>query len=183
MRRALMLLAGLAAFPAVPAQSQSKSTALPLTLEVAGGGGITMLNRDQWLGTSLSDWNQGSHRYGARVFLAMKGISIGAEVARQRLYWAQLDATWSYAERTYEATVVGALVRIPMGGRLRADLGVASYMFASFSDYGGNVALGYFLPLGPQLELPITIRADAVSDKAGTATIAQATVGLSYRLH
>ncbi len=152
-------------------------------LEVIGGGGYTFVNNDAWAGSSALDWSNGNYRVGVRAFLPTRGrLQLGAEVAYQDLYWYQLDATWSYAERSFEPTIVGAVGRLSLQGNMALDFGVAMYKFSGFTDFGPNVALGYFIPIGSRTSIPVQARLDYISDKDGAAVPLQLTAGISYRL-
>ena len=188
------ILTVLAALPAAAfAQSVTRITAtapvVPVVepkfvLEVEGGIGITSVDKEKWAGTitPLSDWNMTAYAGGARLFFARLGTMwLGAEAGYDYFWW--YTTTGAGYPITYgpHATHVGPVVRVPLGRRMAVDGGAAAYLFPDGTVFGVNAALGYFIPLGRQLSLPIKVRGDVVLATAATVVSARALVGLSYR--
>jgi len=188
------ILLALAALPAsVFAQSFTRATAsapvVPVVapkyvLEVEGGIGVTSVDREKWAGaiTPPSDWNMTAYAGGARLFFARLGTMwLGVEAGYDYFFWYTVTGAGYPITYGPHATHVGAVVRAPLGRRIALDGGAAAYMFPDGTVFGVNAALGYFIPLGGRLSLPIKVRGDAVLASAATVVAVRALVGLSYR--
>ena len=186
-------LLALAALPAA-AGAQTKPTptsarAVPVVesryvFEAEGGVGITSVNREKWAGaiTPPSDWDMMAYAGNARLFFARLGnLRLGAEAGYNYFFW--YTVTGAGYPITYEphATRVGPVVRAGLGLQMAVDGGAAAYIFPDGAVFGVNAALGYFIPVGRQLSVPIKVRGDLVLASSTTLASVQALVGLSYR--
>ncbi len=172
----------LAAVSVSPPSARAQSDASKLTFEVAGGIGFTAVDREAWSGTSLADWNQTHYGGAAKALMDVGSVKLGLRAGYQYFWWYSVPVPGYSYTRTYEygATHVGALVRVPLGPSMAADLGASYYFFDGFSDPGLNAAIGYFVPLSRDFTLPIQVHADRVFDSSAALQAVSLSVGISY---
>ncbi len=74
--------------------------------------------------------------------------------------------------------------RLALKPRLALDLGLGMYRFQGqgFTLWGGSIALGYAIPIGERMAIPIRARVDYINDRVRQAVPLQMLTGLSYRL-
>jgi hypothetical protein len=187
------ILCALAALPAAASAQTAARAAAPATkaaaaprfvLEVEGGAGYTSVDAQKWSETitPLEDWNTTAYLGGARLFFARAGsLRLGAEAGYNYFFW--YTTTGAGYGITYEphATRVGPVVRASLSPRVAADAGVAAYIFPDGTVLGANAAVGYFIPAGPRLSIPVRVRADVVFASVTMVASVTGTVGLSYR--
>lgn len=188
---AAILIALAALPPTAAAQTLSRAAAIAVpvvepkyVLELEGGAGYTSVDAQKWSGTSspLDDWNTTAYLGSARVFVTRAGgFRIGAEAGYNHFFWYTTSAAGYAITYRPHAIRVGPVVRAALGPRIAADGGVAAYIFPDGTVVGANAALGYFVPAGRQLSIPIKVRADVAFASAATLASFGATVGLSYR--
>jgi hypothetical protein len=188
-----VVLVALAALPAAAGAQTPTRAAAPqaapvveakYVLEAEGGVGTTFVDKQKWSGTisPLSDWNTTAYAGNARLFFARLGsLRIGAEAGYNYFWWYTTGAAGTPYTYGPHATRVGPVVRAGLGRRMAVDGGAAAYIFPGGTDYGVNAALGYFIPVGRQLSLPIKVRGDLVFDPSTTLASVLMLVGLSYR--
>lgn len=58
----------------------------------------------------------------------------GAEVQYLYAYWYKLGSLYSYAERSVEPTLFGAVLRLPLQSKVNIDVGAGAYHFEDFTD-------------------------------------------------
>lgn len=161
----------------------------PLSVEVHGGIGITMVDHNKWSGytdTNLSDWNTTNYQGYVQLLGHLKKMDVGLEYGYQYYWWY----TYIYfiTQRNYStigvnATHAHAVVRFPTGRRMSLELGAGGYFFDAGTDFGGHAALGYTIPVGPKLSIPLQLRMDAILDsEGGTMLPASLTAGLALKL-
>jgi hypothetical protein len=187
------VLVALAALPAAAgAQTLARAAApraVPVVeakyvLEIEGGAGYTSVDVQAWSETisDLDDWNTTGYFGGARLFFTrVDGLRVGAEAGYSHFFWYSTSAAGYSITYRPHATRVGPVVRAALTPRIAADIGVAAYMFPDGTVAGANASLGYFIPVGRQLSVPVKVRADVVFASVTTVASIGATVGLSYR--
>lgn len=186
------ILFALAALPAAAgaqtAMRAAAPTAVPVVeakylLEIEGGVGYTSVDAQKWSETisPLDDWNTTGYFGSARLFFTRFGtLRVGAEAGYSHFFWYTTSAAGYAITYRPHATRVGPVIRAALTPRIAADIGVAAYLFPDGGVAGANASLGYFLPAGRQLSVPVKLRADVVASQATLVSIG-ATVGLSYR--
>jgi hypothetical protein len=194
-RRSILaaVITALAALPAIAyAQTPTRATAqmaapvaeAKYVLEIEGGIGSTFVDEQKWSETisPLDDWNTTAYLGDGRLFITSVGnLRVGAEVGYTHFFWYTTSAAGYAITYRPHATRIGPVVRVALAPRIAADIGVTAYMFPDGAVAGTNASLGYFIPAGRQLSVPIKLRADAVFASSTTLVSVAATVGLSYR--
>jgi len=187
------VLFALAALPAAAAAQTPARAAAPkavpvveakYVLEIEGGVGYTSVDAQKWSETisDLDDWNTTAYFGGARLFFTRAGgLRVGAEAGYSHFFWYTTSAAGYAITYRPHATRVGPVIRAALGPRIAADVGVAAYLFPDGGVAGANASLGYFIPAGRQLSVPVKLRADVVFASAATLASIGATIGLSYR--
>jgi len=187
------VLFALAALPAAAAAQAPTRAAAPkavpvvegkYVLEIEGGVGYTSVDAQEWSGTTsdLDDWNTTAFLGSARLFFARAGkLRVGAEAGYSHFFWYTTSAAGYAITYRPHATRVGPVIRAALSPRIAADVGVAAYLFPDGGVAGANASLGYFIPAGRQLSVPVKLRADVVFASAATLASIGATIGLSYR--
>lgn len=187
------VLFALAALPAAAGAQTLTRVAAPravpvveakYVLEIEGGVGYTSVDAQKWSETisDLDDWNTTAYFGGARVFFARAGsLRVGAEAGYTHFFWYTTPGAGYGITYRPHATRVGPVVRAALTPRIAADVGVAAYMFPDGTVAGANASLGYFIPAGRRLSVPVKLRADVVFASVTTVASIGATVGLSYR--
>ncbi len=179
MRFRILPVAAFIVWPTLSLSAQSR----PVTLELLGGVGSTSATDTAWVGAPVTDWKAASYRVGALALAPVSPkISVGGEIAWQHLVQYRLVSSGSI--RNDDALLVGALGRLALKPRLALDLGVAMYRFGGqgFTLWGGSLALGYAIPVGERVAIPIRARVDYVNDRLRQAVPLQILTGLSVRL-
>jgi hypothetical protein len=168
-----------------PTAAKAVPTVEPrFVLEIEGGAGYTSVDAQKYSETitPLSDWNTTAYTGGARLFFARAGsLRLGAEAGYSYFFWYNTGAAGYPITREPHATRVGAVARAALSPRIAADAGVAAYIFPGGTVVGANAALGYFVPLGPKLSIPVRVRVDVPFTSAAMVVGITGTVGLSYR--
>lgn len=187
------VLFALAALPAAAAAQTPARAAAPKAvpvveakylLEIEGGVGYTSVDAQAWSETisDLDDWNTMAFLGSARLFFARAGkLRVGAEAGYSHFFWYTTSAAGYAITYRPHATRVGPVVRAALSPRIAADVGVAAYLFPDGGIAGANASLGYFIPAGRQLSVPVKLRADVVFASATALASIGATIGLSYR--
>lgn len=187
------VLFALAALPAAAgAQTLTRAAApkpVPVVaakyvLEIEGGVGYTSVDAQKWSETisPLNDWNTTAYLGSARLLFTRVGsLRVGAEAGYSHFFWYTTSAAGYAITYRPHATRVGPVIRAALTPRIAADLGVAAYLFPDGTVAGAHAALGYFIPAGRQLSVPLKLRADVVFAAVTTLASIGASVGLSYR--
>jgi hypothetical protein len=127
---------------------------------------------DAWSGGYAYDWSQFTWRANAAVFLGLgRRARIGAEVGHDYFLWYTVATGYGYQSEAREATAwhVMAVGRLYLSRRMFAEVGGGYYFFsADFSDPGIVAGLGYHVPVGRRLSVPIKARVTMVLDKDAT---------------
>jgi len=158
-----------------------------VTLEAHGGAGYASVKMSDWAGGGLNDWQQTSYVGYAQVFFAKAGsVALGAEVGNQYFFWYEVAVPYGistiYYEYGVQATRVMAVARFQGKGNVFAEVGLGAHLFDGFTDGGLAGAVGYKIPVGGKISIPIKLRADFVNDSDTKLTTISATAGLSYSL-
>jgi hypothetical protein len=187
------VLVALAALPAAArAQTPARAAApkpVPVVeakfvLEVEGGAGYTSVDAQKWSETisPLNDWNTTAYVGGARLLFTRAGkLRVGVDAGYNYFFWYTTSAAGYGITREPHATRAGVVVRTAMGTRIAADAGAAAYLFPDGTVFGANAALGYFIPAGPRMSIPVRVRVDVPFTSAATAISIAGTLGLSFR--
>ncbi len=135
-------------------------------IEATGGVGYSIVDLSSWAGETITS-NSKLARWGAgRVFFPVgRTLSVGAEVGYHYHFWWTTPSlggnSWVY---TYNAAAVhaAALLRLPLSPGLTADVGPAMHFFSAGAKPGVVGSLAYHIPVGPNINIPVGVRADAI---------------------
>ena len=134
-------------------------------IEGTGGVGFSIVDLSSWAGEAMVS-NSKLARWGAgRVFFPVgTTLSVGVEVGYHYHFWwttPSMGYSWVY---TYSAAAMhaAALVRLPVGPSFTLDVGPAFHFFSAGTKPGVVGALMYHIPVGPNVNIPLGVRADAI---------------------
>jgi len=134
-------------------------------IEGTGGVGYSIVDLSSWAGETMVS-NSKLAKWGAgRVFFPVgTTLSVGVEVGYHYHFWwttPSMGYSWVY---TYSAAAMhaAALVRLPVGPSFTLDVGPAFHFFSAGTKPGVVGALMYHIPVGPNVNIPLGVRADAI---------------------
>lgn len=155
-----------------------------VTIEVSGGGGITVVDVQKASGqtSEVRGEEKGTYQYFGRVFFADLGPArFGVEVGYQYLYFYEAPYI-GYLDRDIDAMRYAAVLRFSAPGSVVFETGAGVYSFDGGSVFSALGAAGLDFALTDKVSIPIRARADIVLDDALTIPVG-ATLGLSIRLN
>ena len=133
-------------------------------IEGTGGVGFSIVDLSSWAGEAMVS-NSKLARWGAgRVFFPVgTTLSVGVEVGYHYHFWWTTPSGYSWVY-TYSAAAVhaAALVRLPVAPSVTVDVGPAFHFFSAGTKPGVVGALMYHIPVGPNVDIPVGVRADAI---------------------
>lgn len=133
-------------------------------LEFTGGAGYAIVDLGTWAGEGILSNSKVAYWGAGRVFFPVgTSLSVGAEVGYHYHFWwsspSGYGSTYTYSAAAMHAA---ALVRLPVGPSFTADVGPALHFFSAGVKPGVVGALSYRIPVGPNIVIPVGVRADAI---------------------
>jgi len=160
-----------------------------LTFRINAGVGTTIID----LPTAL-DWNEGYFedwdKLNVRVniqceFLDFSSFRLGVEVGYNRLYYYYVRVPWVPSPIIYEGTIspinISALGSYMFNDEIFVQVGIGPYIYGDGVVMGIKGALGYRIPVGENMAVPISLVGD-VNFGDGTPISFGLTVGFEYKL-
>jgi hypothetical protein len=181
--RRLAITAILTILGAVPIRLSAQRS-----VELFAGGGMTAGDIGTWSGARLNDWNQTLYDGHAQFFFAgTGGLRFGVEVGHSYLMWYSYNYCPNcdypqYTESDVSSTRAMAVVRFDSPTRLFFEVAGGVHHIDDFNDLGGFAGVGYRIPLGASLELPIKLRAGVILDSDQNLYPIALSAGLSWKL-
>jgi opacity protein-like surface antigen len=187
------MFATLAVLAVAASAAQAQSRAIPKTtpaagskflLEIVGGIGTTVVDVDQWAGSTALDWGTTNYSVTGRLFFLTLGPSarLGVEGGYQYLVWYSVPGLGSTPyEYASSPTHFAGVIRLLLGRSLTFDAGAGAHLFGSSGTKVGILAaLGYQVRLSPTLSLPIQLRSDVILTDPSAIPVAL-NAGLGFR--
>jgi hypothetical protein len=151
----------------VPALGRAAAVLAPARrpqIEITGGIGTAVVDLGSWAGGTIASSSKLAYWGAGRVFFPVgTSISVGAELGYHYHFWWSTPSgySWNY---TYSAAAMhaAALLRLPVAPSITADVGAALHFFSAGVKPGVVGALSYRIPVGPNIVIPVGVRADAV---------------------
>jgi len=134
-------------------------------IEFTGGVGYAIVDLSSWAGEGIVSNSKLAYWGAGRVFFPVgTSISVGVEVGYHYHFWwttPSMGYSWVY---TYNAAAAHAavLLRLPLSPAFTADVGPAMHFFSAGTKPGVVGALMYHIPVGPSINIPVGVRADAI---------------------
>jgi hypothetical protein len=134
-------------------------------IEATGGVGYSIVDLGSWAGEGIVSNSKLAYWGAGRVFFPVgTSISVGVEVGYHYHFWwttPSMGYSWVY---TYDAAAAHAavLLRLPLSPSFTADVGPAMHFFSGGTKPGVVGALMYHIPVGPSINIPVGVRADAI---------------------
>jgi hypothetical protein len=183
---ALLLALGVLMFGIGPAAAQEGKT---LRFRINAGFGATIIDLPSALGWDeryLDDWNKYNIKANLQCeFLDVSTFRLGAEVGYNRLYYYYVRVPYPPFVNTYYGTVapfnISALGTFYVNPQTFVQLGVGPYFFEDGVVLGFKGALGYRIPVGENMAVPISAIVDLILGD-GTPIAAAVAVGFEYTI-
>lgn len=156
-----------------------------VTFEANVGIGVTAVDVQAWAYGSAGDWSLFSGTGSVAAYpLQLGNVSIGAEYRFHYFFWyGYYPFGYSYLnDVNVDAHGLMAIIRFKLGGNWFLETGAGPYFFGEWTDWGGMMAVGYTLPLGEKLYIPIKLRQDVVFDADTNLYPLRLNLGIGYRL-
>lgn len=158
-----------------------------ITLEANVGIGATGVDIDDWTYDNAYNWGLFMGTISAAIYpLKFNNISIGAEFNFHHFFWYSVKYSYDYYNVEYDVEVdafgLMALVRSDITNKLFVDVGIGSYFFSEFKDFGMMASVGYKFELGEKLYIPLKFRAELVFDEDANLFPVGINIGLGYTL-
>ncbi len=152
--------------------------------EADAGAGYSFVDQTAWVGITPNSWSQTSGAGDIEALLLHAGpAAFGAEAGYQYFFSYEIPNGYGgYRGVDVSAWHVSALARLGLGLGFFTEAGVGAQFFSAGTDLSVTGDLGYTIPLGKKLAVPVKVRVDAVLDSDTTLVPLVLTVGLMYTL-
>jgi len=160
-----------------------------LIFRINAGAGFTIIDLPtamEWNENYFDDWDKVNVKVNLQCeFLEFSSLRLGAEIGYNRLYYYYVRVPWVPSDLIYEATVspinVSALATYSINDNFFIQAAAGPYFFDSGTVLGLKGTLGYRIPVGENMAVPISLVGDLITGE-GTPFSIGITVGLEFKL-